>query len=128
MATNSSIRVSQILRTTDTTIGIIKTINRPYIKQFSVLSKKSTAGIQPNLYVVKIESDTPKITPQSKVKVYCSCLDFRYRLAYCFDQHDALLTQPDFVLEPPNETNPNCQVRSCKHINASLKFALQRGV
>ena len=84
--------------------------------------------MQPNLYVVKIESDTPKILPTSKVKVYCSCLDFRYRLAYCFDQNGGLLTQPDFVLEPPKETNPNCIVRSCKHINIALKHAIQQGI
>jgi len=128
MATQSSITVSSILRSQDNTIKVIKVINRPYIKQFSLISKKSTTDIQPSMYVVKIESNTPKITPSSKIKVYCSCLDFRYRLAYCFDQHGALLTQPDFVLEPPKETNPTCTVRSCKHINVCLRYAIEKGI
>lgn len=128
MASNSNIRVAQLMRVEDNSVKVIKTINRPYVKQFSVLSKKSSTGLNPTLYVVKVESDTPQITPQSKVKCYCSCLDFRYRLAYCFDQNGALLTQPDFVLEPANETNPDCQIRSCKHINSALKFALKQNI
>ena len=128
MATNSTITASSILRVPDASIKVIKVINRPYIKQFSLISKKSTTDIQPSMYVVKIESDTPKIIPTSKLKVYCSCLDFRYRLAYCFNQHGALLTQPDFVLEPPKETNPTCTIRSCKHINAAIKYAIEKGI
>ena len=133
--TTSTIRVSQLMGVPDSSIKVIKVINQPYIKQFSVLSRKSTTSIKPNLYTVKLESDTPKLSPQSKIKVSCSCADFRYRLAYCFREKNALLVNEDYLLKfngqdvLPDKTNPGCRkFRACKHIKASLAYALQRGI
>ena len=129
MTTQSQITVQQLMGITDNSIKVIKTINQPYIKQFVVISRKSTTGIKPNLYTVKIESNTPKLTPRSKIKCYCNCLDFRYRQAFCFEQKGALLSPPDFVIEPPNKTNPGCEkLRPCKHIRAALKYALEHNI
>ena len=135
MATTSKIIVSQLMGITDNSVQIIKVINQQYLKQFVVLSKKSTTGIKPNIYTVKIESNTPKLTPQSKIKVSCTCADFRYRLAYCLYEKDALLTPEDYLLKldgeeiKPDKTNPGCsKVRGCKHIKASLKYALQHNI
>jgi hypothetical protein len=129
MAINSTVTVASLLGTVDNSIKIIKTINQPFIKQFVVISKKSTTSIKPNLYTVKIESNTPELKPTSKIKCYCNCLDFRYRMAYCFHEKGALLSVPDYVIEPPDKTNAGCQkFRGCKHIKASLKYGLERGL
>ncbi len=131
----SKISVAQLMGVPDSSIQVIKVINQPYIKQFSVLSKQSTTKIKPNLYTVKIESNTPKLTPQSKVKVSCSCADFRYRLAYCFHEKDALLVSEDYLLKlngqeiKPDDTNPGCnKFRACKHIKSALAYGLQRKI
>jgi hypothetical protein len=84
MAMNSTITAAQIMGVPDNTIKVIKTIKQPFIKQFVVISRKSTTTIKPSLYTVKIESNTPDLTPQSKIKCYCDCLYFIYRQAYCF--------------------------------------------
>ena len=135
MATQSSLTVAQLMGAPDSTIKVIRTINQPYIKQFVVLSKKSTTNIKPNLYTVKVESDTPKLTPRSKIKCSCTCADFRYRLAYCFHEKGALLTSEDFLLKldgqeiKPDKTNPGChKFRACKHIRAALKYGLERNM
>ncbi len=129
MAINSDITVSQIMGASDNNIKVIKSIKQPYIKQFIVISRKSTTSIKPTLYSVKIESNTPNITPQSKIKVYCDCLHFRYRQAYCFYEKKALLSPPNYVIEPPNKTNPGCgRIEGCKHIKASLRYAVERGL
>jgi len=127
MATNSKVTVSQIIGVPDNSIKVIKSINQPFIKQFVVISRKSTTTIKPNLYNVKIESDTPELKPTSKIKVYCDCLDFQYRLAYCFDEKGALLIPQGFVIEPPDKTNPGCnKFRACKHIKSALRYGLER--
>ncbi len=135
MAVNSTITVASLLGTPDSSIQVIKSINQPFLKQFSVLSKKSTTTIKPNLYTVKIETNTPKITTTSKVKVSCTCADFRYRLAYCFHEKGALLANEDYLLKmdgqeiKPDKTNPGCQkFRACKHIKAALKYGLERNL
>lgn len=129
MASNSTVTVSQLMGVNDNSIKIIKTIKQPFIKQFVVISRKSTTSIKPNLYTVKIESNTPDLTPQSKIKCYCNCLDFRYRMAYCFHEKGALLSPPDYVIEPPDKTNNGCtQFRGCKHIRASLKYGLEHNL
>ncbi len=96
---NSQVSVAQLMGQPDSSIQVIKVVNRPYLKQFSVLSRKSTTKIKPNLYTVKVELNTPKFTPQSKVKVSCSCADFRYRLAWSFNEKHALLVNEDFLLK-----------------------------
>ncbi len=133
MAINSSITAAQLMGVPDSSIAVIKTINQPYLKQFVVLSKKSTTTIKPNLYTVKVESNTPKLTPTSKVKLSCTCADFRYRLAYCMHEKGALLTNEDFLLKmdgqeiKPDKTNPGCnKFRACKHIRVSLKYGIER--
>jgi hypothetical protein len=135
MAVNSKVNVSQMMGVPDSSIAIIKTINQPYVKQFVVLSRKSTTTIKPNLYTVKIEADTPKLTPTSKIKMSCTCADFRYRLAYCAHEKGALLTSEDFLLKldgqevKPDKTNPGCsKFRACKHIKAALKYGLERSL
>ncbi len=133
--TPSQIKVSQLMGVPDSSIQVIKVINQPYIKQMSILSKKSTTKIKPNLYTVKMELDTPKITPNSRVKLSCSCADFRYRQAYCFYEKDALLVNEDYRLKmngqeiKPDKTNPGChKIKACKHIKSALKYALERKI
>jgi len=127
--TDSTITVAQILGVQDPTVKVVKTINQPFIKQFVVISKKSTTGVKPSIYSVKIELNTPSFTPQSKVKCYCDCLDFRYRQAYCFNEKGALLNPPNYVIEPPDKTNPGCaNLKACKHIRAALKYGLERSI
>jgi hypothetical protein len=129
MPANSSVTAASILGVVDPSIKVIKTINQPYIKQFMVISRKSTTGVKPNLYSVKIEANTPEITPQSKIKVYCDCLDFRYRQAFCFNEKGALLNPPNYVIEPPDKTNPGCgKFQACKHIKSAIKYAIERGL
>ncbi len=129
MAVNSQITAAQIMGVPDNSIKVIKAIKQPFIKQFVVISRKSTTTLKPNLYSVKIESNTADLSPQSKVKVYCDCLDFRYRMAYCFNQKGALLAPASYVIEPPDKTNPNCrEIRACKHIKAALKYGIERHV
>ena len=126
---DSTLTVAQLMGVPDSSIKVIKTINQPFIKQFVVISKQSTTSIKPNLYTVKIESNTPQLTPQSKIKCYCNCLDFRYRQAYCFYEKGALLSPPDYVIEPPDKTNPGCRkIKACKHIRAALKYGLERHI
>ena len=129
MAVNSTVTVASLLGVADNSIKIIKTINQPFIKQFVVISKKSTTTIKPSLYTVKIESSTPTLTTVSKIKCYCDCLDFRYRMAYCFHEKGALLSPPNYVIEPPDKTNAGCaKFRGCKHIKSALKYGLERGL
>ncbi len=131
----SQVTVAQLMGVPDSTIAIIKVINQPYVKQFSVLSKQSTTKIKPNLYTVKLEINTPKVTPQSKIKVSCSCADFRYRQAFCFNEKNALLVTEDYLLKmdgvkiEADKTNPGCvKFKACKHIKAALTYALQRKI
>ena len=129
MPVNSTITVEQLLGVPDQSVKVVKTINQPYLKQFVVISRKSTTGIKPNLYSVKVETNTPTITPQSKIKCYCDCLDFRYRQAYCFNEKGALLNPPNYVIEPPDKTNPGCaNLKACKHIRSALKYALEHHI
>ena len=135
MATESKVTVQQLMGVCDPTIAIIRVINQPYLKQFLVLSKKSTTKIQPNTYTVKVEVNTPKITPQSKIKVACSCNDFRYRQAKCFYDKGALLVPEDYLIKldgqeiNPDKTNPGCKnFRPCKHIKCALKYGLEHGI
>jgi hypothetical protein len=129
MAIDSQVTAASIMGVADNSVKVIKTIKQPFIKQFVVMSRKSTTTIKPNLYNVKIESNTPDLTPTSKVKVYCDCLDFQYRQAYCFNEKGALLIPQGFVIEPPDKTNPGCQkFRACKHIKSALKYGIERKI
>ena len=132
---NSKITVQQLMGACDHSIKVIRVVNQPFVKQFFILSKKSTTKIQPNTYVVRIECDTTKITPNSKIKVACTCGDFRYRQAKCFYDKGALLTPEDYLIKMngqeinPDKTNPGCKnFKPCKHIICALKYGLQQGI
>lgn len=125
----SNLTVSRVMRAPDNTVKVIRHMNSPHLKQFTLVSKKSTVNkLNPTYYVVKIETDTPVLSPHSKIKVYCSCLDFRYRQAYCFHREHALISTSDYVIEEPTTTNPNCIIKACKHINAALKYGLEKRI
>jgi len=130
----SQIKVAQLMGVPDSSISVIKVINQPYLKQFSILSRKSTTSIKPNLYTVKIELDTPKVTPNSRVKCSCSCADFRYRSAWAFHEKDALLVNEDYLLKMngvevrADKTNPTGKIKACKHLKAALKYGIERKI
>lgn len=123
------IPLSQVNRPRDNSIKVLKTIHEPYRYQVSVISTKATTKPSPQVYVVKFECNTEKMTPQSSIKGYCDCHDFRYRQAYCWYQRDALLLPPAFVLQPPEKTNPGCgQLRMCKHMAKAVYHILTRNL
>jgi hypothetical protein len=100
-----------------------------------VLSKKSTTKIQPQVYTVKFETNTPDTKPTSKIKIMCNCPQFRYRQAYCFYKKDALFSKSDFVIDwegqeiKPDKTNPGCKnFGPCKHIKAALKYCVTHNI
>jgi hypothetical protein len=99
MTINSKVRVAQLMGVPDSSVQVLRVVTQPYIKQFSVLSRRSTTKIKPNLYTVRIGLDTPKITPQSKVACSCTCADFRYRLSYTIHDKDAQLAPEDYLLK-----------------------------
>ena len=123
------IELAEIIESSDPTIQVLKLHKEPYRYQVACLSKKATTKPSPQLYTVKIECNTEKLRPTSKIKAYCDCHDFRYRQAYCWYTKDALLLPPAFVLTPPNKTNPNCgKLRACKHISTSIHYILARNL
>ena len=93
-----------------------KTGSQDYRVDGVVVNKKSGKG-----YNVSIQMDTKKMEPNSNVKVMCSCDDFKFRWAYVLYTKGALLNPKNFVLEPPNKTNPNQTMNACKHIHTFIK-------
>ena len=131
MDTRSKVTAVSLIKRRHPSIAAKIAIIRPHFKQFTVVSKNSTVTKKkygsPNVYTVKIETDTPQITPTSRVRVYCNCFAFQYYFAYCFHQKGALILEPGFLLEPPVKTNPGCKkFEACKHIQTALRFALER--
>ena len=122
------IELSRVIRPPDPTIKIIKFWHEPYRYQVSVISTKATTKPAPQVYVVKLECNTEKLQPNSKIKGYCDCHDFRYRQAYCWYQHDALIMEPAFLLQPPEKTNPNCELKMCKHMATVTHYILARNL
>ena len=122
------IELSKIIRPADPSIKIIKFWSEPHRYQVSVISTKATTKPAPQIYVVKLECNTEKLRPDSKIKGYCDCHDFRYRQAYCWYQYGALLLPPAFVLQPPEKTNPNCELRACKHMATVIHYILARNL
>jgi len=120
------IPLSKVMRPADPTIKVLKVVHEPYRYQVSVISINATTKPPPQVYVVKIECNTEKLQPNSKIKGYCDCHDFRYRQAYCWWVHDALLLPPAFVLQPPEKTNPDCKLRMCKHMATVVQYILTR--
>ena len=74
-------------------------------------------------YAIQIQMDTEKFSPNSRVKVYCNCDNFKFQWAYVLHKHDALIAPQNFVLLPPKQTNPNMDVGCCKHIKVFLELA-----
>ena len=97
------------------------------VKSNATTLKKKYGG--PQLYTVKIEArnGVPVITPNTEVRVYCSCHDFIFRRAYCLNQDGSLLIPEGFIQEPPEKTNPTCHKKYCKHVSAALKYLIQTG-
>ncbi len=122
------IELSKVIRPKDNSIKVLKIMKEPYRYQITVVSTKATTKPAPQVYVVKIESDTDKLKPTSKIKGYCDCHDFRYRQAYCWYEHGALIMEPAFLLRPPEKTNPNCQLRMCKHMALATHYILSRNL
>ena len=128
MPQSSTIRLTQLMREVNPDMKVMHAYVMPFQKQFSVLSKKSTTKFKKSLYTVKLFIDTPKMTPTSKVKAFCTCLDFTYRLAYCLSTKNALYEEPNFVLKHPSVTNPGCNIRGCQHIDAAIRYGLRKGI
>ena len=72
--------------------------------------------------------DTEKLAANSKVRVACTCDDFKFRWAYILYQRGALLHPNRFVLEPPKITNPNMEINACKHIHTFIKNEFNKGL
>jgi len=123
------IDLSRVNKPSDPTIKIVKTHIEPYRYQLSCISTMATTKPAPQMYTAKIECNTEKLRPNSKIKVYCDCHDFRYRQAYCFYLKDALLMEPSFVLLPPDKTNPDCKkMKLCKHLSTGVHYILARNL
>ena len=88
-----------------------------------VINKKSGKG-----YNVVISMDTEEMQPNSMLKVYCNCDDFKFRWAYVLDQKDALLFPSKFRLDPPKSTNPDQVMNACKHIHTFIKSESDKGL
>jgi len=123
------IPLSEVIRTPDHSIKVQKIVKEPHRYQVSVVSTKATTKPAPQVYVVKIECNTEKLTPKSKIKGYCDCHDFRYRQAYCWYERGALIMPQSFLLEPPKITNPGCgELRMCKHMTLAVSYILNRNL
>ena len=72
-------------------------------------------------YNITILMDTKEMSVKSKLKVKCSCSDFKFRWAYVLSTKDALLSPGEFQLTPPVKTNPDNVMNACKHIHAFIK-------
>jgi hypothetical protein len=68
-------------------------------------------------YNIEIEMDTQNLQPDTKVRVACSCPDFKFRWAYVLHKQGALLHPSNFILTPPKITNPNEIEATCKHLH-----------
>jgi len=96
-----------------------KVESRDFIVRGTCVNKKSGKA-----YNIDIHMDTEEMLPTSKIKVACSCDDFKFRWAYVLSQKGALLNPKNFVLEPPKKTNPDQVMNACKHIHAFIKNEL----
>ena len=74
-------------------------------------------------YAIQVQMNTQLLTPNSNVKVYCNCDDFKFRWAYVLHKFEALIAPQNFILLPPKQTNPNMAVGCCKHIKVFLEKA-----
>ena len=97
------------------------------VKSNNTTLKRKYGG--PQIYTVKIKTQDgdDKIKPNTKVQVYCSCHDFEFRRAYCLAQQGSLLIPEGFLPQPPEKTNPSCNIKYCKHVSAALRQLIQTG-
>lgn len=84
-----------------------------------VVNKKSNKA-----YNIDMQMNTEQLTIDSKVKVCCSCEDFKFRWAFVLDKEGALLNPRNFQLTPPVVTNPDEVMNACKHVHAFIEREL----
>jgi hypothetical protein len=89
--------------------------SQDYIVNGVAVNKKSGKA-----YNITVHMDTKDMTDKSKVKVACTCEDFKFRWAYVLWKQDALLNPKTFQLTPPDKTNPDQTMSACKHIHAFM--------
>jgi len=77
-------------------------------------------------YNVEVEMDTKKLTSDSSVRIYCSCHDFKFRWAYALSTQGALLHPGEFQLTPAKVTNPENNMKACKHLHTFMKLEMEQ--
>ena len=100
-----------------------KSNTKPFRVEGIVVNKKSGKS-----YNIAILSDKEQLEMDSQVKVSCSCHDFKFRWAYVLFKQDALLNPREYVLEPPKVTNPEGNVKACKHIHKFISDEVDRSL
>jgi len=84
------------------------------------------------LYYVSIGTYDTVLTPDSKIKVYCTCPDFAYTFAYVLYKRRALLYEEEFPIEfktiPPRHRNPYQIPFACKHVYTVLRFCIENKI
>ena len=79
-------------------------------------------------YAIQIQMNTQTLQPNTKIKAYCNCDDFKFRWAYVLHKFDGLIAPQNFILLPPKQTNPNMEVGCCKHIKVFLEKASEHSL
>ena len=84
------------------------------------------------IYYVSIATKDNKLTPNSKVKVQCSCPDFNYTFAYVLYKNNSIVYPDDlpeiFKTVPPRKRNPKFINGTCKHIYTITRFCLEKNI
>lgn len=93
-----------------------KSATRAYAVDGIAVNKKSGQA-----YNISIQMDTETMEVTSKVKVMCTCDDFKFRWAAVLHTQGALLNPKNFRLDPPKVTNPDNIQNACKHIHAFMQ-------
>lgn len=122
---------------------MIKTVDAKDMEEFGSFRENPSSGQNKTLngfvvskktekiYRMQILMDTDDLTNDTKGAYYCDCQEFMYRCAYVLYTKKALLHPNLFVLTPPKVTNPNREVKLCKHLKVFLTRKLHanlRGV
>jgi len=105
-----------------------KLFNKPYILS-NLLKFKATNTKSGNEYICFIElqpTDSYQKLLKTKVKVFCSCNDFKYRAAYVLNKEDNLFLIPATekhlgiaITEAPRVITPTTL---CKHLYAVVDY------
>ena len=106
---------------------------QPIVRMYYVIFKFEVTSNTGNSHIVII-----KVNPDfnlndwgnNKVKVYCSCPDFKYRSAYLLEKHNSLfindktkLALSESMLNAPKSTTKTTLL--CKHSFAALNWLIQ---